>query len=156
YPLLQGYDSVVLKADIELGGADQKFNLLLARDIQRAYGVDAQAILTVPVLPGIDGEIRMSKSTGNYIGVAEAPEEIYGKTLRFPDHALDVYYTLLFGEPVPAGLEPRDSKRALARRLVERFHSQEKALEAEQHFDRLHIERRPPEEIETAIYAANG
>jgi tyrosyl-tRNA synthetase len=90
YPLLQGYDSVAVRADVELGGTDQKFNLLLGRDIQTAYGQPEQAILTMPILPGIDGERKMSKSLGNYIGVTEPPEEIYGKTLRVPDRARDV------------------------------------------------------------------
>jgi tyrosyl-tRNA synthetase len=94
YPLFQGYDSVAVRADVELGGTDQKFNLLLGRDIQRAYGVDEQVVLTMPILPGTDGERRMSKSLGNYIGVAEPPGEIYGKTLSIPDSALQTWYTL--------------------------------------------------------------
>ena len=97
YPLLQGYDSVAIRADVELGGTDQKFNLLLGRDIQRAYDVPEQAILTVPILPGTDGVRRMSKSLGNYIGVTEAPEEIYGKTLSIPDAALETWYRCCSG-----------------------------------------------------------
>ena len=97
YPLLQGYDSVAIRADVELGGTDQKFNLLLGRDIQRAYGVPEQAILTMPLLPGTDGVRRMAKSLGNYIGVTEPPEEIYGKTLSIPDAALETWYQLLLG-----------------------------------------------------------
>src|SRR5205823_5587679 len=89
YPLLQGYDSVAVRADVELGGTDQKFNLLLGRDIQRAYGEPEQAILTVPILVGTDGSRRMSKSLGNYVGVTEPPEEIYGKTMSVPDSALE-------------------------------------------------------------------
>jgi len=99
YPLLQGYDSVAVKADVELGGTDQKFNLLLARDVQRAYGVPEQAVLTMPILPGTDGVRRMSKSTGNYIGVSEPPQDIFGKTMRIPDETMPVYYELLLGAP---------------------------------------------------------
>jgi tyrosyl-tRNA synthetase len=152
YPVLQGYDSVAVRADVELGGTDQKFNLLLGRDVQRAYGQPEQAVLTLPILPGTDGERRMSKTLDNYIGVTEPPEEIYGKTMRVPDAALDVYYRLLLGEPPPDGVGPRDAKRALARALVARFHDEAAARAAEEHFDRLHVEHRPPEEIEDAAF----
>ena len=123
YPLMQAYDSVAVRADVELGGTDQKFNLLLGRDVQRAYGIDEQVALTMPILPGVDGERKMSKSLGNHIGVTDAPEEMYGKTLSLPDAAMASWYELLLGEPLPAGLSPRDAKHALARRLVERLHS---------------------------------
>src|SRR5438270_8493745 len=92
YPLLQGYDSVAVEADVELGGTDQKFNLLLARDIQSAFGVPGQAVITMPILPGIDGVKRMSKSEGNYVGVTEAPGEMFGKLMRVPDDAMPTYY----------------------------------------------------------------
>jgi tyrosyl-tRNA synthetase len=147
YPLLQGYDSVAVRADVELGGTDQKFNLLRARDIQRAYGLPEQTIMTMPILPGTDGVRRMSKSLGNYIGVAEPPGEIYGKTLSVPDSALDVWYRLLLGTTPPAELSPRDAKRALARALVSRFHGTEAAGEAEREFDRVHVERELPDEV---------
>ncbi len=127
YPLLQGYDSVAIRADVELGGTDQKFNLLLGRDIQRAYDVPEQAILTVPILPGTDGVLRMSKSLGNYIGVTEPPEEIYGKTLSIPDSVLKTWYGLLLGAEPPSELAARDAKRALARALVARFHGPDAA-----------------------------
>lgn len=157
YPLLQGYDSVAVRADVELGGTDQKFNLLLGRDVQRAYGVPEQAILTLPILPGTDGERRMAKSLGNYIGVSEPAEEIYGKTLSVPDSALPAYYRLLLGSEPPAGETPREAKRALARRLVARFHDEAAAAAAQAHFDRVHVERRPPEELEDAAFeAVNG
>ncbi|MGZ4202420.1 MAG: tyrosine--tRNA ligase [Thermoleophilaceae bacterium] len=152
YPLLQGYDSVAVRADVELGGTDQKFNLLLGRDVQRAYGQPEQAVLTLPILPGTDGERRMSKTLDNYIGVTEPPEEIYGKTMRVPDTALDAYYRLLLGQAPPAEAGPRDAKRALARALVARFHDEAAAQAAEEHFDRLHVEHRPPEEIEDAPF----
>src|ERR671932_630586 len=120
YPLLQGYDSVAVRADVELGGTDQTFNLLLARDVQRAYGLPEQAILTLPVLPGLDGAEKMSKSLGNHIGVTEPPE---------------------------AGTGPRDAKRALARGIVERFHGAAAAAAAEAHFDRVHVQRAAPDQI---------
>jgi tyrosyl-tRNA synthetase len=147
YPLLQGYDSVAVKADVELGGTEQKFNLLLARDIQRAYGVPEQAVLTTPILTGTDGVRRMSKSLGNYIGVTEPPEEIYGKTLRIPDESLSEWYWLLLGRELPPAEGPRDAKRALARALVERFHDADAAGAAEQAFDRVHIDHKPPEQM---------
>jgi tyrosyl-tRNA synthetase len=148
YPVMQGYDSVAVRSDVELGGTDQKFNLLLGRDIQQAYGQEPQAILTVPILPGLDGDRRMSKSYGNYIGVTEPPEEIFGKTMRVPDSAMGTYYELLAGGSADAALPPVEQKRALARLLVERFHGPEAAVAAEQHFDRLHREHRPPAEVE--------
>jgi tyrosyl-tRNA synthetase len=147
YPLLQGYDSVAVKADVELGGTDQKFNLLLGRDIQRAYGQSEQVILTVPLLPGTDGERKMSKSFDNYIGVTEPPAEMYGKTLSIPDESLELWYSLLLGSRVPEGIGPRDAKRALARTLVERFHGPEAATEAEREFDRVHIRHEAPSEV---------
>jgi tyrosyl-tRNA synthetase len=156
YPLLQGYDSVAVRADVELGGTDQKFNLLLGRDIQTAYGQPEQTILTLPILPGIDGERKMSKSYGNYIGVTEPPEEIYGKTLRLPDTALGEWYALLLGEPLPEDANPRDAKRALARALVARFHDAAAAEEAESGFDRVHREHKPPEEMPSVTLAGNG
>jgi tyrosyl-tRNA synthetase len=156
YPLLQGYDSVAVRADVELGGTDQTFNLLLGRDVQTAYGQPEQAILTMPILPGIDGERKMSKSYGNYIGVTEPPEEIYGKTLRLPDVALGQWYELLLGEPLPAGANPRDAKRALARALVARFHDAPAAEEAEHAFDRIHREHKPPEQMPSVTLVADG
>jgi tyrosyl-tRNA synthetase len=156
YPLLQGYDSVAVEADVELGGTDQTFNLLLGRDVQTAYGQPEQVILTMPILPGIDGERKMSKSYGNYIGVTEPPGEIYGKTLRLPDTALATWYELLLGEPAPDGVPPRDAKRALARALVARFHGAEAAEAAEGGFDRVHREHRPPEEMPDAAFDGNG
>jgi tyrosyl-tRNA synthetase len=156
YPLLQGYDSVAVRADVELGGTDQTFNLLLGRDIQTAYGQPEQAILTMPILPGIDGERKMSKSYGNYVGVTEPPEEIYGKTLRLPDAAMGEWYALLLGEELPADAAPRDAKRALARRLVARFHDAAAAEAAEAAFDRVHREHRPPEDMPDVLLVPNG
>jgi tyrosyl-tRNA synthetase len=154
YPLMQAYDSVAVKADVELGGTDQKFNLLLGRDVQRAYGVDEQVALTVPILTGIDGERKMSKSLGNHIGVTDAPQEMYGKTLSLPDKAMAGWYELLLGEPVPLELSARDAKHALARGLVERFHSTEAADAAAAHFDRVFVQHALPDEIEDADFSA--
>src|ERR671917_599127 len=117
YPLMQAYDSVAVRSDVELGGTDQKFNLLLGRDVQRAYGVEEQVALTLPILPGVDGERKMSKSLGNHIGVTASPAEIYGRTLSLPDSAMASWHDLLLGEPAPRDLSPRDAKHALARRL---------------------------------------
>jgi tyrosyl-tRNA synthetase len=148
YPLLQGYDSVAVEADVELGGTDQKFNLLFGRDIQAAYGQKPQSILTMPILVGTDGERKMSKSLGNYIGVTEAPEEIFGKTMRIPDEAMPEYYRLVLGAAPPAGAPPNEAKRALARGIVERFHDATAAASAEDHFNRLFVERQAPEGVE--------
>jgi tyrosyl-tRNA synthetase len=163
YPLLQGYDSVAVRADVELGGTDQKFNLLLGRDIQRAYGQRQQAILTMPILVGTDGRRKMSKSLGNQIGITDAPEEIYGKTMAIPDEAIDEYRRLLLepasGAATPAdaaSLSPRDAKRALARALVQWLGSAEQAAAAERHFDRVFVQRGAPEEIEEAVFDSDN
>jgi tyrosyl-tRNA synthetase len=156
YPVLQGYDSVAVRADVELGGTEQKFNLLMARDIQSAYGIPPQVVLTMPLLTGIDGTQKMSKSLGNYIGVTDAPEEIYGRTLRVPDPALPGWYALLLGSEPPAELDARDAKRALARALVARFHGAEAAEAAEAAFDRLFIARELPEDIPEAPLPAGA
>ena len=153
YPVLQGYDSVAVDADVEMGGTDQKFNLLLGRDVQAAYGKPEQVILTMPILPGTDGVRRMAKSLDNYVGVADAPEEMYGKLMRVPDEAMPLYFRLLLAEDAPAGVGPRDAKRLLARRLVARFHDDAAAAAAESHFDRLHIEHLPPDDVEEAPFA---
>lgn len=150
YPLLQGYDSVAVKADVELGGTDQKFNLLLARDVQQAYGVKPQSVLTMPILPGIDGVQRMSKSLGNYVGVTEPAEEIFGKLMRVPDETMPQYYELLLDEPFDASRHPAESKRHLARAIAVRYHDAAAAAAAEAHFDRLHVERAAPDQIEDA------
>jgi tyrosyl-tRNA synthetase len=152
YPLLQGYDSVAVRSDVEVGGTDQKFNLLMGRDVQRAYGQPEQIALTLPILPGTDGVERMSKTLNNYIGITEPPEEIYGKTLSIPDTAMASWYSLLLGREVPADLSPRDAKRALARALVTRFHDEAAAARAEEHFDRVHVAREAPDEIEEASF----
>jgi len=155
YPLLQAYDSVAVHADVELGGTDQKFNLLLGRQVQTAYGQPGQAILTMPLLTGTDGERKMSKSFGNYIGVTDAPEEMYGRTLSIPDASLGSWYSLLLGQTLEQ-LAPRDAKRALARALVARYHSDAVAHAAEEHFDRVHVRHELPEDVEIVTWTADG
>ncbi len=155
YPLMQGYDSVAVRADIELGGTDQTFNLMLARQIQRAYGQAEQAVLTMPLLRGTDGHDKMSKSLGNQIGVAEPPGEIYGKTMSIPDELLASYYELLLYRDLP-DLPPRDAKRELAQALVTRFHSAAAAQAAQEEWDRVFVERSQPSEIEEATVGSDA
>ena len=148
YPLLQAYDSVAVRADVELGGTDQKFNLLLGRDIQRAYGQPEQSILTMPILVGTDGHKKMSKSLGNHIGITDEPAEIYGKTLSIPDEAMAEYYRLLLGRKLDGEVTPRDAKRELAREIAGWLHSPAEAQEAERQFDRVFVQGSAPLEIE--------
>jgi tyrosyl-tRNA synthetase len=155
YPILQGYDSVAIDADVELGGTDQTFNLLLARDVQRAYGKPEQAVLTVPLLPGTDGVEKMSKSLGNEVGITEPPEEMFGKTMSIPDAVLPTWWDLLLGEAPPPGLGPRDAKRELARRLVARFHGEEAARTAEEHFERVVVSHEAPDDVPEADFRAD-
>jgi tyrosyl-tRNA synthetase len=155
YPVLQGYDSVAVKSDVELGGTDQKFNLLLGRDIQQAYDQPGQSILTMPILPGISGGQRMSKSLGNYVGVTDPPDEMFGKLMSIPDDVMGTYYELLLAEPAPAGEPPVQAKRALARRLVDRFHGEGSGAGAEEHFDRVHKQREIPEDVPDASLGAS-
>jgi tyrosyl-tRNA synthetase len=156
YPLLQGLDSVRVDADVELGGTDQKFNLLLGRDIQRAYGKPEQVILTLPLLTGTDGERKMSKSIGNYVGVTEPPDEMYGKTMSIPDPSLASWYRLLFGAEPPEQLGPRDAKRGLARAIVDRFHGPGAGAAAEAAFDQVHIRHGVPDEMPEVQWQRNG
>ena len=156
YPLLQGYDSVAVKADVELGGTDQKFNLLYARDVQRAYGIPEQAVVTMPLLVGTDGVEKMSKSLGNYVGVTDAPQDAYGKVLSIPDALIETWSSLL-DLPLPSDAGPRDAKHALARAIVERFHGAGAAADAAAHFERVFVQRDLPDDIEEATFAAaNG
>jgi tyrosyl-tRNA synthetase len=166
YALAQGYDSVALEADIELGGTDQKFNLLMARQIQQSYEVkEPQLIMTVPLLEGLDGVQKMSKSLGNYIAITESPGEIFGKVMSISDELMWRYYELLTDLPLSeindlrASAErgernPRDIKVELARRVVTDFHSQQDAEEANREFDRRFRERQAPTDIPTVDRAA--
>lgn len=158
YPLLQGYDSVAIEADIELGGTDQKFNLLFGRDIQVAYGQRPQLIMTMPILPGTDGVRRMSKSTGNYIGVTDPPDEMFGKVMSLPDAVMPEFFELVLGIEPPEWLDddPARGKRLLGREIVSRFHDQTAAVEAEQAFDRVFVRHELPDEIEEASVDLSG
>jgi tyrosyl-tRNA synthetase len=154
YPLLQGYDSVAIESDVELGGTDQSFNLLLAREIQKAYGAPPQSMLTMPILPGIDGVQKMSKSLNNYVGVDEPPEEIFGKLMRVPDDAMPVYYDLLLDEaPQP---DPREAKRHMAYVLTARYHGEDAARVAQDRFDTVHVRHELPDDIEEFGFNADN
>jgi tyrosyl-tRNA synthetase len=158
YPLLQGYDSVAVEADVELGGTDQKFNLLFGRDIQGAYGQKPQSILTMPILVGTDGVKKMSKSLGNYVGVTDAPEEMFGRLMSIPDEAMADYYRLLLGSEQP-GSPPNQAKRELARRIVDRFHGEGAGVGAEARFNRVFVDRSAPEQmpdVELAPFLNDG
>ncbi len=167
YPLAQAMDSVAIESDIELGGTDQKFNLLVGRDIQREFEMEPQVILTVPLLTGTDGSEKMSKSLNNYIGITEPPNEIYGKTLSIPDKLIYTYFMLTTDvsleklEEVKKLLSeeksnPRDLKRELARTLVRMYHNEEAAKSAEEEFDRIFIKKDIPDDIkEVALKMSN-
>jgi tyrosyl-tRNA synthetase len=159
YPLLQGYDSVAIDADVELGGTDQKFNLLFGRDVQSAYGRPQQSILTMPILVGTDGVQKMSKSLGNYVGVADPPAEMFGKLMSIPDEAMAEYYRLLLGEDGLPDAPPNQAKRALGRRIVDRFHGEGAGAEAEAAFDRVFVSHAVPDdipEVDLTEYAGDG
>ncbi len=155
YPLFQGYDSYVVEADIEVGGTDQVFNFLVAREIQKHFGQEPQVILTVPLLEGTDGKLKMSKSYDNYIGLTEKPEEIYGKVMSIPDTLISRYYKLVLYydkeslEKVEKFIkeDPRGAKARLAYEIVKLLHSEEDAKRAEEHFNRVFREKKVPENI---------
>ena len=153
YPFSQAYDSVAIKADLEVGGTDQLFNLLFGREIQKAYDQDPQDIAVFPLLEGTDGEQKMSKSLGNYIGLAEPPQEIYGKTMSIPDRLIEKYVKLVSrldpaGQGAVLAMKPRDAKAALAGQLVKRLHGEEAARRAEEDFDLKFRRHEIPGEIE--------
>jgi tyrosyl-tRNA synthetase len=158
YPLLQGYDSVAVRADVEVGGTDQTFNLLMGREVQRAYGQEPQVVLTVPLLEGTDGVRKMSKSLDNFIALTEAPDEMFGKLMRIPDHLIAKYLRL--STPLDPGevddverglgggtVHPNDAKRRLAREVVDLYHGQESGAAAEARFDLVHRQHELPEEV---------
>lgn len=145
YPLMQAYDSVAIDADVELGGTDQLYNLLMGRQIMEYYGKRPQCILTVPLLVGTDGKVKMSKSVGNYIGVTDPPEEMFGKVMSIPDQIMADYYRLLLDREPPEA-EPVEQKRELARSIVQQFHGEEQARSAEHHFDTI-VRRGVPEDV---------
>ena len=145
YPLMQAYDSVALDADVEIGGTDQLYNLLMGRHVMEYYGKEPQCVLTTPLLVGTDGAMKMSKSIGNYIGVTDPPNQMFGKVMSIPDHLMPDYYALLVDRPMPEA-EPVEQKRELARSLVRRFHGEEAAAEAERTFDAV-VSRRVPDDV---------
>jgi tyrosyl-tRNA synthetase len=153
YPLAQGYDSVAIEADIEIGGTDQLFNLLAGRDVMEAYGLPPQVVMTFPLLTGTDGVDKMSKSVGNYVGIAEAPEEMLGKVMSIPDAALADWWRLCL-DAEPPDAEPMESKLRLARAIVETYHDAEAAWQAEQHFTRVVRQGEAPEEVPEVAVAA--
>jgi len=157
YPLMQGYDSVAMKADVELGGTDQKFNLLVGRELQKDFGQEPQCILTMPLLEGLDGRDKMSKSLGNYVGIAEPPQEIFGKLMSISDELMWRYIALLsfesqskiegWKEQTAKGGNPRDVKVLFAKEIVARFHSAAAAREAEEAFERRHRHGEAPADM---------
>jgi len=147
YPVLQGYDSVAVEADVELGGTEQRFNLLFGRDVQTSFGQRPQVVMTVPILPGTDGVRKMSKSLGNYVGVTEPAAEIFGKLMSVPDDAMPLYWELLLGTELDESRHPNDSKRDFARRICDRFAGPGSGEEAEERFNRIHQDREIPADI---------
>ncbi len=167
YPLCQGYDSVAMKTDLELGGTDQKFNLLVGRQLQSAYGQEPQCILTMPILEGLDGVNKMSKSLDNYIGINESPKDMFGKTMRVSDELMFRYYELLTdlkpvdivklkAETASGAKHPRQVKVELAKFLVKRFHSQAAAQDAEDEFNRIFVDKGVPDLLEEFTLAAQS
>ncbi|MDH4071343.1 MAG: tyrosine--tRNA ligase, partial [Ignavibacteria bacterium] len=158
YPLAQAMDSVAVQADVELGGTDQKFNLLVGRDIQREYGMNPQVIITMPILPGTDGVEKMSKSLDNHIGISESPAQMYGKVLSIPDSVMMQYFVLTTSLPAEElksideqlndpDVNPRNIKRRLARAIVTSYYSEKDAATAEKEFDRIFIRKEAPTEV---------
>lgn len=156
YPVLQGYDSVAVRADVELGATDQKFNLLVGRDVQEAFGQPPQSILTLPLLVGTDGARKMSKTYGNYIGVTDEPADMFGKLMSIPDDVMPDYYRLLLARELDPEQHPNEAKRELARELVERFHDAAAAAGAEERFDAVHRRGEIPEDIPAVALEAGA
>jgi len=148
YPLIQGYDSVVLKADIELGGTDQKFNLLVGRNLQRDFGQDGQVVITMPLLVGLDGVQKMSKSYDNYVGITEPANEIYGKLMSISDELMSAYYELLTDNVLDKSIHPKEAKKALAREIVGNFYNEARAKKAEDEFERVFKDKKLPTDIQ--------
>jgi tyrosyl-tRNA synthetase len=150
YPLLQAYDSIQVEADVEIGGTDQKFNLLMGRQLQRDFNQEPQVIITMPLLEGIDAVRKMSKSYGNYIGITEPPEEIFGKIMSISDQLMVKYYELLTEEDLDEvkRMDPRQAKAKLAREVIQKYHSETEAKKAEEEFEKVFVKRELPEKIE--------
>src|SRR4029077_8442131 len=167
YPLFQAYDSVALKADVELGATEQKFNLLVGRDIQREYGQQSQVALTMPILVGTDGQRKMSKSLGNYVGITESPTQMFGKIMSISDELMWSYYDLLtdFAPPVivrvkeevrTGVLHPMDAKMQLAHNIIAGFHGEEAARKASDEFDKVYRKRQAPDEMKQYDFDLEG
>src|SRR5215216_291132 len=154
YPLMQAYDSVALDADVELGGTDQLYNLLMGRHVMEFYGKRPQCVLTTPLLVGTDGAMKMSKSLGNYIGITDPPNEMFGKVMSIPDHLMPDYYAFLLDRPIPDA-EPVEQKRELARSLVRMFHGEDAIVDAERTFDAV-IRREVPEDVPEVEFPAES
>ena len=154
YPLMQAYDSVAIDADVELGGTDQLYNLLMGRQVMEYYGMEPQCVVTTPLLVGTDGKAKMSKSVGNYIGVTDPPAQMFGKTMSIPDHLMPDYYALLLDRPMP-GTEPVEQKRELARALVGVFHGDSAIADAERIFDTV-VRREVPEDAPLVALPESG
>ncbi|MDR5695488.1 MAG: tyrosine--tRNA ligase, partial [Armatimonadota bacterium] len=166
YPLCQAYDSVALEADVEMGGTDQKFNNLMGRDLQREFGQEPQVVFLMPILVGLDGQQKMSKSLGNYIGIAEPPEEMFGKVMSLPDDLMVQYFVLCTDVPMEevqaidqglkeGTLHPRDIKRRLAREIVTIYHGKAAATAAEEAFDRVFVAKELPEQVPEVFLEAD-
>jgi tyrosyl-tRNA synthetase len=167
YPLVQGYDSVALKADVELGGTDQKFNLLVGRGLQKSFGQESQVVMTMPLLVGLDGTEKMSKSLGNYVAIDEGPSEQFGKLMSVSDETMWKYYELLSdlsaaelaarrGEVAAGTLHPKRAKVLLAQEIVTRFHDRAAAEHAAAEFDRVHAQHQTPEDLRVETVACPG
>jgi tyrosyl-tRNA synthetase len=167
YPLMQGYDSVAIAADVELGGTDQIFNLLVGRDLQRAYGNEPQVVITMPLLVGTDGIQKMSKSYGNAVGIADSPREMFGKLMSISDELMWTYYELLSDlaiaeieelkqKVVMGELHPKIAKESIAMEIVERFHSEDVAMDAREEFERVFSRRENPENIPEIVVTSTS
>ena len=155
YPLLQGWDSVMVQADVEIGGTDQLFNILVARDLQKEEGMTPQVVMVMPILEGLNGSQKMSKSLGNYIGITESPVDMFGKTMSISDALMERYYTLLLREDFPAGMHPMEAKKNLAVRLVARYHSTAEAQAARDGFEQR-FSKRDRENAKLPVVKLNG
>ncbi len=153
YPLMQAYDSVAIEADIEVGGTDQLYNLLAGRDVMAHYGLEPQMVITFPLLIGLDGQEKMSKSKGNYIAIQHPPEEMFGEVMSIPDELLEQWWSICLGREAPQG-DPMQSKLSLARGIVEKWHDAESAARAEEHFTRVVRRHEAPEDVPEATLPA--
>ncbi len=154
YPLIQAYDSVHLKADVELGGTDQRFNLLLGREIQKSYGQEPQVVVLMPLLEGTDGRKKMSKSLGNYVGIDDASSDMYGKIMSIPDSILPRYYSLLLYDDLPEGADPYAAKKDLAGRITARYHGKDEAERCADEFKKVFAKGGEPDDMPEVVFYA--